>query len=102
MSDLEIGPRVHALAEKIAEDALSGDDKAFRLDCFKALSQFFIGMTRISGKKDEDDEGVGMSMTDMRANIAAAGNGAESALVRSARRRAAGESRDRDRNGKFE
>jgi hypothetical protein len=86
MSDLEIGPRVHALAEKIAEDALSGDDKAFRLDCFKALSQFFIGMTRISGKKDEDDEGVGM----------------ESWLVRSARRRAAGESRDRDRNGKFE
>jgi hypothetical protein len=101
MSDLEIGPRVHALAEKIAEDALSDEDKAFRLDCFKALSQFFIGMTRISGKKDENDEGVGMSMTDMRANIAAAGNGAESALVRSARRRA-GESRDRDRNGKFE
>jgi hypothetical protein len=103
MSDLEIGPRVHALAEKIAQDALDDDDKAFRLDCFKALSQFFIGMTRISGKKGEDDEGGALiSMIDMRANVGAAENGAESSLVRSARRRAAGESRDRDRNGRFE
>jgi hypothetical protein len=102
MSELQIGPRVHALAEKIAEDALSDADKVFRLDCFKALSQFFIGMTRISGRKDEEDESVGMSMTEMRAKIAEAGNVAETTLVQSARRRAAGESRDRDRNGRFE
>jgi hypothetical protein len=74
MSELEIGPRVHALAEKIAEDALNDDDKSFRLDCFKALSQFFIGMTRISGRKDDEDESVGMSMIEMRAKIAEAGN----------------------------
>jgi hypothetical protein len=102
MSDLEIGPRVHALAEKIAEDALDDSDKAFRLDCFKALSQFFIGMTRISGRKDDEDEFVGRSMADWRAMTAEAGNGAESPPVQSARRRAAGESRDRDRNGRYE
>jgi hypothetical protein len=81
MNTLEIGPRVHALAEKIAEDALNDEDKAFRLDCFKALSQFFIGMTRISGRKDDEDEGVGMSMIEMRAKIAKAGNVPESPLL---------------------
>jgi hypothetical protein len=75
MSELQIGPKVYELAEKIAEDALNDDDKCFRLDCFRALSQFFIGMTRISGRKDDEDEGVGMSMIEMRAKIAAAGNG---------------------------
>jgi hypothetical protein len=74
MSTLEIGPRIHALAERIAEDALNATDMSFRLDCFKALSQFFIGMTRISGRKDDEDESVGMSMIEMRAKIAEAGN----------------------------
>ena len=103
MSEVEIGPRVYDLAEKIAEEALNDEDKSYRLDCFKALSQFFIGVTRISGKKGDDDDSVGSSMIDMRARIAEAGGEAkEPRLLAGARRRANGESRDRDRNGRFE
>jgi hypothetical protein len=96
----EIGPQVYALAEKIAAEALVDEDKAFRLDCFKAVSQFFIGVTRISGKKDGEDELGGSSIVDMRARIAEASQ-SEKPLVASAVRRANGEARDRDRNGKF-
>jgi hypothetical protein len=72
---LPFGPHVYELAEKIAEDALASDDKTFRLDAGKILFPFLIGMTRISGRKDDEDEGVGMSMIEMRAKYAKAGNG---------------------------
>ena len=72
MEHLTIGPRVHELAERVAHDALETEDRVFRLDCFKALSQFFIGMTRASGKNvDYDDESVGISVPEMRARIRA-------------------------------
>lgn len=72
MSDLPVGPKVHELAEKVAGDALATNDQAFRLDCFKALSQFFIGMTRVSARlrDGDEDEPVGASIPEMRARIA--------------------------------
>ena len=76
MSELPVGPKVHELAEKVAGDALATDNQEFRLDCFKALSQFFIGMTRVGAKVREDDEEetVRESVPQMRARIDAAQN----------------------------
>lgn len=97
----EIGPKVYDLAEKIAGEAIDAEDAVFRLDCFKALSQFYIGVTRISGKKDGEEELGGSSILDMRAKIAEAAQ-VDKPLVASARRRANGEARDRDRKGRYE
>ena len=63
----EISLAIYRLADKIAEEATYSDDPAFRLDAFKALTQFFIGTTRVSGKiKDDEEERVGNSMEKMR------------------------------------
>lgn len=63
----EISAAIYRLADKIAEEATYSDDATFRLDAFKALTQFFIGTTRVSGKiKDDEEEKVGFSMVKMR------------------------------------
>ncbi len=103
MSQPEIGTKIYELADKIAQDAITSDDAEARLDAFKALTQFYIGTTRLSGKIQAEDEDVGRSIAEMRANINDAGQVVpiESKGLAKARRRAAGEHRERDRNGQY-
>lgn len=109
MDHPEISASIYQLAETIAADAMAADDKGFRLDAFKALTTFYVGVTRLSGRVREGDEQViGASVPELRARIAAAGQGGEPQeagvprLLPGALRRAAGEARPRDRNGRYE
>ena len=98
MSLPEVSAKVYELADVIAEEAISSDDPTFRLDAFKALSTFFIGTSRLYGRKaDEEESFEGRTFLELREGI----RHGETPLVAMARRRAAGELRDRDRNGKF-
>jgi hypothetical protein len=86
MSQPEIGTKIYELADKIAQDALGSEDPAARLDAFKALTQFYIGTTRLSGRMRDEEDGVGRSIAEMRASINDAGQAVPKAR--------------RDRNGK--
>jgi hypothetical protein len=72
MSDL--GDKLIILAEKAVDKAIESDDMAVWIETLKTAGTLHIGMMRISGKKGDEDESVGMSMTEMRAKIAEAGN----------------------------
>ena len=62
------------LAEKLLGEALDSEEKEFRLDAFKALSAWDIGMKRIAAKKaDEEEETGGFSILDAKARIAQTG-----------------------------
>ena len=73
MSQPEIGTKIYELADKIAQDAIVSEDAAARLDAFKALTQFYIGTTRLSGRMKDEEEGGGRSIPEMRASINDAG-----------------------------
>ena len=101
MSQPEIGTKIYELADKIAQDAIGSEDAAARLDAFKALTQFYIGTTRLSGRlKDEDEGVVGRTLAEMRVDSGLVAP-TESKGLAKARRRAAGEHRERDRNGQY-
>jgi hypothetical protein len=68
-----ISAKIQELAEEIAGDALASDDKDFRLDAFKALSTFFIGVTKLSAKMSPDDEEGTSSVPAMRAKLKSVG-----------------------------
>lgn len=90
-------PDIDALIAKLVDAAINSDDKSFVLDTIKTLCPLYIANAKISGKKGED-EFEGVPISEMRARIAEAD---ESRLVAGARRRAEGEDRPRDRNGKY-
>jgi hypothetical protein len=58
-----IGPRLTELARQVLEEAAGHDDPKFRLDSFKALTTFHIGVTRAEKNlPEEPDEGSIMSI----------------------------------------
>ena len=101
--DSPLSNLMRELAGRIVQDALESDDRMFRIEAFKVVVPFALGLARLRKPDDDPDAFAGVSMDEMRARIAEAGNGGgeEPRLLAGARRRAAGEIRERDRNGKF-
>ncbi len=88
-------PTLDALVAKLVGAALESDDKGFMLDVVKTLCPLYIAEGKISGKKGEDEfDGVTFSEMRKLANT--------TPLVASARRRAEGETRSRNRNGQYD
>jgi hypothetical protein len=64
-----IGPRLTELARQVLEEAAESDDPKFRLDSFKALTTFHIGVTR--AEKNLPEEPDGGSIVSLKERIAA-------------------------------
>jgi hypothetical protein len=64
-----IGPRLTELARQVLEEAAKSEDPKFRLESFKALSAFHIGVTRAEKNlPEEPDDG---SIVSLKERIAA-------------------------------
>jgi hypothetical protein len=64
-----IGPRLTELARQVLEEASESADPKFRLESFKALSAFHIGVTRAEKNlPEEPDDG---SIVSLKERIAA-------------------------------
>lgn len=67
--------KLDALAGQLADNAISSDDEAFKLDTFKVLSGFWINDAKLGMKEPEDDSRAGFAA--MRERIAKADQGGE-------------------------
>ncbi len=68
----ELAERIQELALQLVERALTTEDADLKLDAFKILSQFWLGVAK-SGKLEQEQEGDGvLSMAAIRAKLKAA------------------------------
>ncbi len=68
----ELGDKIQELAMQLADLALYTEDADLKVDAFKILSQFWLGIAK-SGKLEQEQEGDGvLSMAAIRAKLKAA------------------------------